>query len=299
LLENKNLPFYEQLIFTIDIKISELETNFNNNTEQDVHQFFGKQILPLFQHILSLSSHKGIEEFLKLVDKETQSFYIARKSYDKTIDLINKNLSLFLDKQQVKAQNIFPHYFEKYKTDGIEHNMYVGQSISKNKSYHESVLFNLRLWQLQLMCEMETLYYKKQKDLAVKLDVASLILAYDVPLNIRYRIDEKQFDVDGAYNVRYEMIKKRIDKAHIKNTNERLTQAHKLSVVYSTKAIELEYLTYFKFLQSKNYIGDSIEIVELEELQGASGIKAIRVDINQQLQKSETVFSTADLEAFI
>jgi hypothetical protein len=299
LLKNKNLPFYEQLIFTIDIKVTELETAFNNNTEQDVHQFFEKQIHPLFQHIISLNPNKEISAFFKSIDEETQSLYIARKDYDKTIDSINKNLSLFLDKQQVKAQNIFPHYFEKYKTDGIEHNIYVGQAISQDKSYHQSVLFNLRLWQLQVMCEMETLYYENQKKHAVKLDVASLILAYDIPLTIRYRIDEKQFDVDGAYNVRYEMIKKRIDKAHVKNTNERLTQAHKLSVVYSTKAIELEYLTYFKFLQSKNYIGDTIEIVELEELQGASGIKAIRADINQNLQKSDTVFSTTDIKAFI
>tara|TARA_B100000809_G_scaffold266900_1_gene332719 strand:+ start:5593 stop:7935 length:2343 start_codon:yes stop_codon:yes gene_type:complete len=299
LLEIKYMPFYEQLVFTIDTKITELDTDFNNNTEQDIHQFFEKQIHPLFQHIISLKPNNDIEKFLHLIDKETQSFYIARKNYDKTIDLINKNLSFFLDKQQVKAQSIFPHYFEKYKTDGIEHNMYVGQSISKDKSYHESILYSLRLWQLQVMCEMETLYYQYQKNLAVKLDVASLILAYDVPLTIRYRIDEKQFDVDGAYNVRYEMIKKRIDKAHVKNTNERLTQAHKLAVVFSTKAIEREYLNYFKFLQSKNYIGDTIEIVELEELQGTSGIKAIRVDINQNLQKSDAIFSIADLKAII
>ena len=111
--------------------------------------------------------------------------------------------------------------FEIFKTDGVEHNMYIGQSITRDKTFHQTDLFNLRLWQLQVACEMEAMYYKAQEGFPLKLEVASLILAYDVPLNIRYRMDEKQFDVDGAYNVRYEMIKKRIDKALIKNSNER------------------------------------------------------------------------------
>ena len=206
-------------------------------------------------------------------------------------------MSTFLDKQQLKAQEIFPHYFEKFKTDGIEHNLYIGQSITKYLNYHPTVLYNLRLWQLQVTCEMEAMYYEKQKEFPLQLEVASLILAYDIPITIRYRIDEKQFDVDGAYNVRYEMIKKRIDKAFIKNTNERLTQPHKLAVVYSSNAIEKEYLAYFEFLQAKNYIGSTIEILELEELQGASGIKALRVDINQSLQKVSDIFTIEDLQA--
>ena len=74
---------------------------------------------------------------------------------------------------------------------------------------------------------------------------------------------------------------------------------HKLSVVYSSNAIEKEYLNYFEFLQSKNYIGEKIEIVELEELQGASGIKAIRVDLNHHLEKAESLFTVEDLEAIL
>ncbi|CDF80165.1 conserved hypothetical protein [Formosa agariphila KMM 3901] len=298
LLLEKSMPFYEQLIYKIDKQIYELDVDFNNNTEQEIHLFFERDIYPLFRHLkASASDHNTINKFLEALGEEKQSFYVARKQYDQTINIINKNLSVFLDKQQLKAQAIFPHFFEKFKTDGIEHNMYVGQSIVENGEYHESDIYNLRLWQLQVMCEMESLYYKSQESFPVKLDVASLILVYDVPLTIRYRIDEKQFDVDGAYNVRYEMIKKRIDKAVIKGTTERITQPHKLCVVFSTNSIEREYLSYFEFLQSKNYIGDHIEIVEVEELQGASGIKAIRADINPNLMLNEKVFSIEDIEA--
>ncbi|HLT50186.1 MAG TPA: hypothetical protein VKZ90_07030 [Aequorivita sp.] len=298
--KSKNLPFYEQLIFQIDKFLFELEENFHANTEQEISLFFSTQIFPLFEHLLvSGEDVSDIKSFNESLDKDLNSYYNARKNYDNTVNLINKELSGFINKQQVKAQKMFPHYFEIFKTDGVEHNMYIGQSITRDKTFHQTDLFNLRLWQLQVACEMEAMYYKAQEGFPLKLEVASLILAYDVPLNIRYRMDEKQFDVDGAYNVRYEMIKKRIDKALIKNSNERLTLPHKLSVVYSSNAIEKEYLNYFEFLQSKNYIGEKIEIVELEELQGASGIKAIRVDLNHHLEKAESLFTVEDLEAIL
>ena len=55
-------------------------------------------------------------------------------------------------------------------------------------------------------------------------------------------MDQKQFDVDGAYNVRYEIVKKRIDKSYIKGTTERLTQAGKIAIVYSNDSDATEYL---------------------------------------------------------
>ncbi|WP_195806594.1 hypothetical protein [Winogradskyella helgolandensis] len=293
-----NLPFYEQLIFQIDNYLLELKEHFHTNSEQEINLFFEKQLFPLFEYFQNNSkSNLDITTFLKTIDKTTSSFYEARKAYDVTIEKGNKALSSFLDQQQLKAQEIFPHYFEKFKTDGIEHNLYIGQSIAKHLNYHPTVLYNLRLWQLQVTCEMEAMYYEKQKEFPLQLEVASLILAYDVPITIRYRIDEKQFDVDGAYNVRYEMIKKRIDKAHIKNTNERLTHPHKISVVYSSNAVEKEYLAYFEFLQAKNYIQNDVEIVELEELQGASGMKALRVSINRKLKKVSDIFTIEDFQS--
>ena len=53
---------------------------------------------------------------------------------------------------------------------------------------------------------------------AVSLDATHLILVNHAPLSIRFRFDEKRFDVDGAYNIRYELVKKRIDKARIRST---------------------------------------------------------------------------------
>jgi hypothetical protein len=43
----------------------------------------------------------------------------------------------------------------------------------------------------------------------------ALIFTYQTPLTIRFRTDEQYFVVEGAYNLRYQVIKKRIDKARI------------------------------------------------------------------------------------
>ncbi|MBT8260826.1 MAG: hypothetical protein KJN82_05890, partial [Bacteroidia bacterium] len=67
-------------------------------------------------------------------------------------------------------------------------------------------------------------------------------------------------------------------------------------VVYSQKEDELEYLRYVKFLQSKNYLGDEVEILELEDLQAVTGLKAIRVNIlYHKTEEDNTIYTYDDL----
>ena len=101
-------------------------------------------------------------------------------------------------------------------------------------------------------------------------------------------MDEKRFDVDGTYNARYEVVKKRIDKANIKGTKERITQKEKITIVYSHKDEETEYLKYIKYLQFKKILEPTIEQFEVEELQGVSGLRAIRVKVVNDTLNSET-----------
>jgi hypothetical protein len=136
------------------------------------------------------------------------------------------------------------------------------------------------LWQLLLMCEIDKKIEQLKPTLKNNLDITQLLLVHDQPLTIRFRPDEKQFDVDGAYDIRYEIVKKRIDKALIKNTGERLTQPGKIAIVYNQPKIEEEYRRYFHYLASKKIITDQVEALELEELPGATGLKALRIEIN-------------------
>ena len=99
-------------------------------------------------------------------------------------------------------------------------------------------------------------------------------------MTISFRRKERKFDVDGAYNIRYEIVKKRIDKVHLKDSEERLTQPGKIGIVYSQQKELTEYLEYIEFLQTEKLLTDNVEHLELEDTQGISGLKAIRVEVD-------------------
>jgi hypothetical protein len=129
------------------------------------------------------------------------------------------------------------------------------------------------------MVEITRLVKKTAKTLPVPLQTAQLIFVYNNTMSIRFNMDEKQFDVDGTYNVRYEILKKRIDKALIKGTGERLTIKDKISIVWLQDKDRQEYLEYLYHLVEKGMISEDIEELELEKLQGAEGLKALRVSV--------------------
>lgn len=275
------LPIYEQLNFRIKEFESALKEQLKVSSERRVLNFIHSEIIPLFNHLREKSEplRKLIEEYEEMIEPETGLVYKYRKEYDDSVMIINKKLVAKLDKEQIAAQKMYPHYFERFKTDGIEHNLYIGESITKDNSFNKVYLYNLRLWQLQVMCEMENSYYKLKANLPMQLDVASMILVFNTSLSLRFRMDEKRFDVDGTYNARYEVVKKRVDKANIKGTDERITQPGKITIVYSQKQDEKEYLKYIGFLQSKHLLDEDVEIFKLQELQGVTGLSAIRVSV--------------------
>ena len=97
------------------------------------------------------------------LDSNLHVVYEKRKDYEDSVSLLNDKLAKFIDRKQLEAQAMFPHYFERYKTDGVDYNMYIGQSLVKNNVYNPIYLENLRLWQLQMMCELENINYNLKK----------------------------------------------------------------------------------------------------------------------------------------
>ncbi|NNC51264.1 MAG: GAF domain-containing protein [Flaviramulus sp.] len=285
----EKLPIFEQLKFQIENFNIKLKNDFKVDTEQQLTKFFKEEIEQLFVFFLENKdfAKEEIEDYFSKVDSNLGVIYYYRKNYDDTIALINKNMSALIDEKQIEAQKMYPHFFERFKTDGVEHNMYIGESITKEDSFNSIYLFNLRLWQLQIMYEMENSFYQNQHEYPIGLDVASMILVFNQPLSIRFRMDEKQFDVDGTYNARYEVVKKRVDKAFIKGTEERITTKGKMSIIYSQKEDEKEYLKYIHFMQSKKMFADDIEILKLQDLQGVTGLKAIRVSFIYQKNEGD------------
>ena len=281
--KTEKLPIYKELMFRVSSYLEDVKKGLNAGDEVSILDFLSREIYPVFNHIkeINIALSKKVTVYMNRLDKDLNVVYERRKEYENSVTLLNDTLSKFLDKKQKQAQKMFPHYFERYKTDGVEYNMYIGKSITRSKDFDNLYLYNLRLWQLKITCEMENIAFSERKNMDYDLRVASLILVHSNAMAIKFRMDEKQFDVDGAYNIRYEIIKKRIDKSHIKNTEERLTVPGKIAIVYSQDKDALEYLKYINFLQSKKQLG-KIEFLELEDLQGVSGLKALRVEVMYQ-----------------
>jgi len=284
--QTQKLPLFEQKIFDLERNLAALQHALLTDTEQQMLDYFNADIHPILENFRKNARDTNIvdaiDRYFERINLAIGGFYEARRDYDSSITLINKKLVAVLDEKQVEAQEYFPHYYERYKTDGIEHNMYIGASIAPDRNFELYYLRNLRLWQLQVMCAMEHEFKLLQPSLPHQLEVTSLVLVFATPISIRFRMDEKQFDIDGSYNVRYEIAKKRIDKAKIKGKSERITQKGKLVIVYSTIHEETEYLGYIKLLQHKGLLEADIEQFEVEDLQGLIGLKAIRVGFTFQ-----------------
>jgi hypothetical protein len=279
------LPILKELRFRVSKFIKQMKKGLSAGHELTVIDFFNQEVYPVFNHIIASNAELTplINSFNDKLDPKLGMIYNKRKDFEDSVSMINDKVSDYIEKKQVVAQGMFPHYFEKYKTDGVEYNIYIGQSLVNHLHYDPIYLKNLRLWQLQTMCEVERLIKRLKPELPLPLDICSLILVHGNPLSIRFRNDEKQFDVDGAYNIRYEIVKKRIDKAYIRGTQDRLTVPNKIAIVYSQDKEAEEYIKYLEYLKSIDYITGDIERLQLEDLPGATGLKALRVEVNYEL----------------
>ncbi|WP_313806435.1 GAF domain-containing protein [Flavobacterium sp.] len=279
--QKSNLKILEQRKFELESYLKELQTNLKADTEQQINRYVETEIHPILQNAINSATgnSENIQEYFEKIDDTTGTYYNERKKFDATLTTINKKLSVVLDDKQKEAQAIFPHYFERFNTDGVEHNMYIGNSIAPQSNFSLTYLYNMRLWQLQVLAEMEREHYALKDSLPYPLEVTSLILVFSSPITIRFRMDEKRFDVDGSYNARYEVVKKRIDKAMEKGTQKRITEQGKITIVYSHADEEKEYKKYIEYLQFQKILEPTTEFLEVEDLQGVSGLKAIRVKV--------------------
>ena len=247
----KPLPYLDSLNFRINKHIKGIKSGLSSGDELSIIEFLQREVESTFDNLGETNSSlkELVSHYRKSLDPHLNSFYNKRKDFEESVAIINEVIASYLDEAEIKSQEMFPHYFEKYKTDGVEHGIYIGQSLVENAKFDEMYLKNLRLWQIIVMCEI----VKKTNDvkpfLKIPLDTAHLILIQNTPLSIRFRLDEKKFDVDGTYNIRYEIMKKRIDKAVINGTKERLTQPGKIAMVYSHSREAAEYKKYLEYLR--------------------------------------------------
>lgn len=277
-----SIPLLNEVELRVDEYITAVSNFLFASDEHAIQAFLQGEAEEMLRNLKSMqpSLSAEINEYFDATLNQRHLLTTNQQKYELSVTEINNSVSRFLDREQNEAQSIFPHYFERFVTDGVEFNMYIGQSIAPDIPFNRLYLKNLRLWQLHFLALAAQRIKRLQSKLPIPLETTQLILVHNDPLSISFRAAERKFDVDGVYNARYEVMKKRIDKVHIRDTNERLTRPGSIAIVYSGEKEAQEYLQYIHYLKKKHLLEGDPEIHELEELQGVSGLKAIRVEIN-------------------
>ncbi|MEL7423995.1 MAG: hypothetical protein AAFN81_13425 [Bacteroidota bacterium] len=275
-------PLIDQTLLHLDRELQHLNDTFNSNDETRILELIQSEIQPLLRQLSGEYPDLAplVTGYFNLLDNDLGIVYDRRKNYEQSVEAINELIGSYLDKENEEMQGTLPHYFERYKTDGVEYNQYVGQSLLRQEGVFSDLhLRNFRLWQLIQMCEITRQVESHRHSWPEPLTTAQLVFAYTTPLSIRFRMDEKRFDVDGAYNVRYEILKKRIDKAVIEGTSERITKSGHVTIVYLQEKDRQEYLQYADYLLYHGYITEPPHDYELGALQGVQGLRALRMHV--------------------
>jgi hypothetical protein len=252
------------------------------NDEIKLNQYLNEEAHPFLEHFRETNPllAPAINDYFEIIKPGEGKAWQNRHQLEESMQLINNAINNYLDTMNWELQRAYPCYFERFRTDGVEYDIYIGQSIAPDKPFDLVYVKNLRFWQLSSMAAIARLSASLMPQMKVPLVTTQLIFIYSNTIDISFRNDERRFDVEGGYNIRYHIIKKRIDKVNIRNSRERLTQPDKIALIYFNQKDADEYISYIHHLQEKKVLNDDLEYLELEELQGISGLKALRVGVN-------------------
>jgi len=284
--ESGSMLIFKELAGRINTQIDRINEGLGSGDELSVVNFLQKEVEPVFPQLkgAGIKVNRAIDNYDNSVDPNMGTVYNLRWEFEESVSVLNDRLTAYLDQEEAEAQLVFPHYFERHRTDGVDYVAYMGGALLEDGKFSEIYLKNMRLWQMKVACGMAWHTEQLKSTLKIPLDVAQLILVQDTPLSIRFRFDEKRFDVDGAYDIRQEIIKSRLDKAMVKGSKERLTQPGKIAIVYSQPGEEDEILRHIDFLVSEGYLNEDLESLELDALPGVQGLKSFRVGVKLDSQ---------------
>jgi hypothetical protein len=293
----KPLPALHELAYRIGQHRTGIEDGLTTGDEVGVIAFLRKEVEALFNHLDSFGPKvwSRIEAYRAALDPRLGMVYVERRRFEESVAQLSDALSAYIDLEEQAAQEMYPHYFEKQQTDGVDYQIYVGASLKEDGAWDPIYLKNLRIWQLMVTCGAARRAHQLRDRLPMPLETTHLILLQHVPLAIRFRFDEKRFDVDGAYDIRYAIVKKRIDKAMVNGTSERVTQPGMIAIVYAQTSEAQEYRRYIDYLQSLGYLKPGVEDLQLEELQGVHGLRALRVAVDLTRSADDRPMPLAEL----
>ncbi|MEM8558393.1 MAG: hypothetical protein AAGG50_11275, partial [Bacteroidota bacterium] len=150
-------PAFDHLAFRIEQALDALDRESPNvGDESNAVTFLHAEVEPHLDVLAARSDEAAlaVAAYRAALDPKVGVLYRERKRYEDSVTLINDTVADVLDRQQAWAQRLVPHFFEKYKTDGVDYTIYAGTSLLEDGTFTPLDLQNLRLWQLMTTCSV-------------------------------------------------------------------------------------------------------------------------------------------------
>src|SRR5690606_31948484 len=123
------------------------------NEEISVHDFLNNEVDPVLDYFrrTNAATVSVIDRYYEAVNETNGMASQNRRQLEQSMDMITGAINNYLDLFINEQEQAYPFYFEKFRTDGIEYDVYIGQSIAPQKPFDQLYLKNLRLWQVASM----------------------------------------------------------------------------------------------------------------------------------------------------
>src|SRR5205823_5736263 len=222
----RHLPALDELRYRLDKHIARIEKNLRSGDEVGIISFLRADVERQFDTLqeFGVAVRERVAAYRAAVDPKLGTVYARRRLFEESVTRIAEAISAYLDLEEQAAQAMYPHYFEKQKTDGVDYQIYVGASLVEDGRFDPLYLKSLRLWQLMVTCGVALRTHQLRDRLAVPLEATPLVL-----------------------------------------------------------------------VQHLGYLTGEVEDVELEELQGVHGLRALRVTVDLKNPRIERAASARDL----
>ena len=141
------LPALEEVGYLLTQHLDQIESDLRSDDESGVLELLRRDVEPLFGEIETYGSDvaERVAAYREALDDDLNIVYRRRKDFEVSVAAINDAISATLDAEEERAQAMFPHFFEKFRTDGVDHNIYVGAQLREDGLFDELYLRNLRI----------------------------------------------------------------------------------------------------------------------------------------------------------
>ncbi|RZM28097.1 MAG: GAF domain-containing protein, partial [Pedobacter sp.] len=112
--------------------------------------------LPAYLHLLKDTQpevSETVDNYFSQVDPQG-ALYKNRLEYEKSMQSINRTISTLLEEFNIELQEVYPCYFEKFRTDGVEFDIYLGEAIAHLTPMPADMVQTFRSLQLAVIAKI-------------------------------------------------------------------------------------------------------------------------------------------------